>query len=101
MNQGRIYAVLAILGIVIPYYFLIGFLMRNGFRISLLTDRLFATSSSTFLVIDIILIAVVVLIFIISEGTKQKVPYLWVPVLGMFIAGPSFSLPCFLYLWKE
>jgi hypothetical protein len=98
MRLQPLYGVLAILGLVIPYYFFLGFLITNRLDIWLLIAQIFATDISTFFAADVILSAVAVLVFVITEGSNKRIPHLRVPVLGTLVVGPSFGLPCYLYL---
>jgi hypothetical protein len=98
MHVKPVYALLAILGLVVPYYFFIRFLLENGFDIALFAGQLFATEISTFLVADVVISALAVLTFVLTDGPQKNVHPLWLPALGTLVVGPSFGLPCYLYL---
>ena len=101
MSLKSAYAVLSILGLIVPYYFFIGFLMENGPNLALLTEQIFATWINACFTVDVIIAAIVILFFIETDGAKHDVPYRWIPALGTLVVGPSFGLPCYLYLREE
>jgi hypothetical protein len=38
------------------------------------------------------------LVLILDEGRKQRVPCLWLPIIGTFAVGVSLGLPLYLFL---
>ena len=93
----KIYLILAVLGLAIPYYFFISFLIENGLDISLLVNQLFANDISTFFAVDLLITAVVLIIFIIKEGQRYKMRNAFLYILATLLIGPSFAFPLFLY----
>lgn len=67
----RLYLVLAILGFVLPHYFFVGFLIENGLDLPLLFDQLFANQISTFFAVDLIITAIVFLLFSYREAQRE------------------------------
>jgi hypothetical protein len=59
---------------------------------------LFANPISTFFAVDVIISALVLLIFIFSEGRRLAMKHLWVYVVCTFLVGVSLALPLFLYV---
>lgn len=98
--KKKIYLLFSVIGIVFPYYFLVSFLFQNGINLKLLLQQVFQTNGSTFFAIDVIISAVVLLLYIINENKKEKINYSWIAILGTFTVGVSFGLPLFL-LFKE
>ena len=96
-----IYLILAIIGAVVPYYFLVSFLVDNGLDIPLLFDQLFATDISTFFAADVIISAIVLAILIITNRDELKKNYFLVPLIGTFTIGVSFGLPMYLFLKEQ
>lgn len=92
MNLKPGYAILAILGLNVPYYFFVRFLRENGFDISLLIDQLFATNISTFFAVDVMVSALGIPVTVVTEGSENRIPHLWIPAIGTPGAGPSFRL---------
>lgn len=97
MNRKNLYLVLAILGLILPYWFFFKFLNANGLNISLLIQQLFANDISTFFAIDLILSTVVFWIFMASEAAKLQMNNSWLYILASLVVGLSFALPLFLY----
>ena len=94
MKTQNIYLVFSIVGAILPYSFFIPFLMTNGFDIPLFISQLFANNISIFFGVDVILSAIVLIVFILHE----KVQYYWVAIIGTLSIGVSFGLPFYLYL---
>jgi formate hydrogenlyase subunit 3/multisubunit Na+/H+ antiporter MnhD subunit len=93
----RVYLILSIAGFVIPYYFLVTFLLENGFDLSLILNQLFANRISTFFAVDLILTAIVFLIYSFTETRTLKMKNWSHYLLATLLIGPSFALPFFLY----
>lgn len=93
----HVYLILSIAGFVLPYYFLVTFLLENGFDLRLILDQLFANSISTFFAIDLILTAIVFLIYSFTETRRLKMKSWSLYMLATLLIGPSFAMPFFLY----
>jgi hypothetical protein len=87
----------AVIGTVLPYYFLIQFLNQNGGNLSLIINQLFGNPISTFFVMDVLVSALVLLIFIFSEGVELEAWKKLVCISGVLLVGVSLGLPLFLY----
>jgi len=64
----------------------------------LFLQDLFANRISAFFGMDVLVSAVVVLIFIETEGRRLGRRLLWLPIVAVFLVGVSLGLPLFLYL---
>ena len=93
----RLYLFLAVIGFVLPYYFFVSFLIENGFDLTLLFDQLFANDISTFFAVDLIITAIVFLIFMVQESRRYQMGNRWVYIVATLVVGPSFAFPLFLY----
>jgi hypothetical protein len=93
----NIYLILAILGLLLPYWFFFKFLNANGLNVSLLMQQLFANDISTFFAVDLILSTVVFWIFMVSEAINWQMKNWWLYILASLVAGLSFALPLFLF----
>lgn len=94
----RLYLTLVIIGFALPYYFFISFLLENGFDLGLLFNQLFANDISIFFGFDLIITALVLLVFIYKETHRLQMGHWWVYALATLLVGPSFSMPLFLYI---
>ena len=95
--KKNIYLVLALLGLLIPYYFLFKFLGSNGLNISLLVQQLFANNISTFFAVDLVISILVFWIYMFEEANKLQMKNSWLYLLASLLVGLSFALPLFLY----
>ncbi|KXX72029.1 hypothetical protein AVL50_03390 [Flammeovirga sp. SJP92] len=94
-----IYFFLFILGTIVPYYELIDFLFTNGFNFHLFFEQLLMTNISRFFAYDVIISAVVLIVFILHRRTN--VQYYGLAILATFFIGVSAGLPLFLYLKEK
>lgn len=90
----------ALAGLAVPYYFLISFFIQNGFQLDLLLIQIFQTPGSTFFAVDVIISAIVLIIYILAENKKAAIQYSWIAITGTLLVGVSFGLPLFLF-FKE
>lgn len=93
----RLYLFLAIIGFVLPYFFFISFLLENGLDLGLFFDQLFANDISTFFAVDLIITAIVLLVFIYKEAHRLHMGNRWAYGVATFLVGPSFAMPLFLF----
>jgi hypothetical protein len=93
----KLYLVLAAIGFVLPYYFFVSFLVEYGLNLGLLIDQLFANDISTFFAVDLIITAIVFLIFMVREAARYRMRNWWPYVVATLAVGPSFAFPLFLY----
>ncbi len=93
----RLYLILSIAGVILPYYFFIGFLTANGLNLPLLIQQLFSTPTSTFFAVDLLITAIVFWVFLYREARRLQMNRWWVYIAATLLVGPSFALPLFLY----
>ncbi len=92
------YFLLFIIGSVIPYYFFLPFLLKHGLDIKLIISELTANNISIFFGIDVIISAIVLIIYIIYDQSKIKVQYFALAILATLTIGVSSGLPLYLFL---
>ena len=97
MNRKHIYLLLAIVGFIVPYYFLISFLLAHGFDPRLFFNQLFGTSISSFFAVDLLISGVVFLILLRQEANRHSMNHQWIYVIALCTVGLSFALPLFLW----
>jgi hypothetical protein len=88
---------LALLGLLIPYYFLFKFLSANGFDILLLVRQLFANDISSFFAVDLVISILVFWFYMFAEADKLQMKNWWIYLVASLTVGLSFPLPLFLY----
>ena len=95
--KKNIYLVLALIGFVIPFYFLFRFISLNGFDLPLLIQQVFANNASTAFVADLILSIIVFWVYLFAEANRSQMKNAWLYFLASSLIGLSFALPLFLY----
>ncbi len=98
MKIKHLYLALAILGFILPYSQFIPWLMEHRLNVPLLFAEILESRLSGFAWLDVIISALALLVFIGKDGRKERIPHLWLPILGTFLIGVSFGLPMFLCL---
>jgi len=94
----KLYALLCVLGLVLPYYFFVPFLFSNGFDLQLIVNLLFGNQVSAFFAADVFVSSLVLWVFIYHETRKRRVPHWWLSILASLAVGVSLGLPLFLWL---
>jgi len=97
-EDQTLYLLLCVVGFVLPYFFFISFLLENGIDIRLFVEQLLANDISIFFAMDVIISAIVLLVFILDEGRSLNMQNLWLPVIATLLVGVSLGLPLFLYM---
>lgn len=98
MRSRHAYLLLCVAGIVLPYWFLVPWVREHGLDLTLLCQELFATRIGAFFGLDVFVSAIVLFIFVFTEGRRVAIPNLWMPALATLLVGVSLGLPLFLYL---
>jgi hypothetical protein len=94
----RTYAILCLLGALLPYWFFLPFLLEHGLNIPLLVAQIFATPTAAFFSTDVLLSSLALWAFIYFETRKRPIKYWWLSVLANLVVGVSLALPLFLLL---
>ena len=95
--RKTMYLVGAIVGTVVPYYFLIQFLKQYGLDFPLFLQHTSANAIATMFVVDLLISSFVFWVFLFAEGRRLEMGNLWVYVLLNLFVGLSLALPLFLY----
>lgn len=97
----KAYLILAVLGLVVPYYFFISFLLENGLNLTLINEQLLVNKMAAFFVADLVITAVVFLLYAYRETKRLTMDRYWLYVLATVLIGPSFSFPLFLFFRED
>lgn len=97
MNRKHVYLLFCVLGVVLPYWQFLPWVLENGLHMKLFVQQLFANRIGGFFGMDVLVSAVVLIFFIRREGLRLGVRYLWLPIAGVLTVGVSLGLPLFLY----
>ncbi|WP_031370096.1 DUF2834 domain-containing protein [Lysobacter antibioticus] len=97
MKLRHLYLSLCVPGLLLPYAQLLPWLNEHGPDLPRLVAELFSTRIGAFFGIDVLVSALVLLVFIASEGCRLAVRRPWVSVVATLLVGVSLGLPLFLY----
>lgn len=98
MRLRHVYLLFCVIGTVLPCWKLLPWMMEHGLDLSLLCQELFARRIGAFFALDVVVSAIVLFIFVISEGRRIALPMLWLPIVATLLVGVSLGLPLFLFL---
>ncbi|MGD8996483.1 MAG: DUF2834 domain-containing protein [Anaerolineae bacterium] len=98
MRLKHLCIVLCIIGVVLPYTQFIPWVVENGLNVSLLVDQIASSRLAAFGWLDVIVAALALFVFIVSDGRQHRVPGLWLPIVGTLAVGVSLGLPLYLLL---
>jgi hypothetical protein len=87
-----VYAALGLAALVGTQIVLVQYIRSDGN----LLDDVVANGAATFTVIDLLAVAAIALVFMIAEGRRLGMRFLWVYVVVTFAVAISVSLPAFL-----
>jgi len=98
MKPKTIYLVLCFVGAALPYWQFVPWLMQHGMNLPLFSRELFANRICAFFGMDVLVSALVLIVFMRVESARLNIPRRWLPVRGVLTVGVSLCLPLFLYL---
>jgi hypothetical protein len=93
------YLLLCVLGVALPYWqFVPWVIAHGGLNMPLFVRDLFANHISGFFAMDVLVSAVVLFVFVGIEGRRVGIRFRWLPIIAVLLVGVSLGLPLFLYL---
>jgi multisubunit Na+/H+ antiporter MnhB subunit len=98
MRTKPIYLVLCFVGAVLPYWQFVTWLFQHGFDGTLFLRQLLANRISAFFALDVVVSAIVLIIFVRVESTRLRIRRRWLPIKATLLVGVSLGLPLFLYM---
>jgi len=98
MRMKSVYLVLCVLGIALPYWQFLPWVAAHGLNWRLFFDEMFANRISGFFVMDVLISAIALFVFIRAETKGLGGRGWWLPRLAVFVVGVSLGLPLFLYM---
>lgn len=93
----RFYLLAMLIGAALPLYFFITFFAENGLGPQNFARAAFNNSASTAFIADLLLSAIIALVFIGNDARKLGIQKIWMVILGTCFVGLSFGLPMYLY----
>jgi hypothetical protein len=88
-----VYAVIGLAALIGTQVVLVQYMTSDGVS---LFDDVVANGAATFSLIDLLAVAVIGLVFMVAEGRRLGMRFLWVYVVLTFAVAISVSLPLFL-----
>jgi hypothetical protein len=98
MKPKTIYLALCFVGAILPYWQFVPWVVDHGIDLQLFVRQLFANRISAFFGMDVLVSAVVLVVFLRVESARLSIRRRWLPVLALLTVGVSLGLPLFLYL---
>lgn len=98
MRLRQVYLAFCVVGIALPYWKLVPWVMEHGLNFTLLLQELFATRIGAFFGLDVVVSAFVLFVFVFAEGRRLALSLRWLPIIATLLVGVSFGFPLFLYL---
>jgi hypothetical protein len=98
MKPKMIYLALCFVGVLLPYWQFVPWVIEHGMNLSLFARELFANRIAAFFGMDVVASAVVLIVFIRIESMRLTIRPRWLPVLAVLMVGVSLALPMFLYM---
>ncbi len=98
MKPKSIYLALCFVGALLPYSQFVPWVMQHGMNLPLFVRELFVNRISAFFGLDVLVSAVVLIVFMRVESRRVAIPRRWLPVLAVLIVGVSLAMPMFLYM---
>jgi hypothetical protein len=93
-----LYAILCIIGAILPLSQFAPWVVAHGLSIPLLIQSAVSTPVSAFAWADVLISALASIAFIHVEGRRLAMPGRWLALLCCIFVGPSLGLPLFLLL---
>jgi hypothetical protein len=98
MKPKTMYLALCFVGAALPYWQFVPWAMQHGVNLPLFVRELFANRISAFFGMDVLVSALVLIVFMRVESARLNIRRRWLPVVGLLTVGVSLGLPLFLYL---
>lgn len=98
MKPKTIYLALCFFGAILPYWKFVPWLFEHGFSPALFWQELFANRISGFFAMDVLVSAIVFVVFTRVESMRLGIRGRWIAVLAVLTVGVSLGLPLFLYM---
>ncbi|KAF1011088.1 MAG: hypothetical protein GAK29_04997 [Acinetobacter bereziniae] len=92
------YALLTLIGIVLPFSQFILWLNQHGLNLTLFFQQIIENPIAAFAWLDVVITVMVIIFMVINDGQQLKMKKLWVPIVASLVGGASVGLPLFLYM---
>jgi hypothetical protein len=101
MRIVHLYWLLVVVGAAVPLAAFVPWVAAHGLDVPRFLTDLFANRVSAFFGLDVIVSAIVLVLFVLTEGRRIGAKALALPILATFLVGVSCGLPLFLALREQ
>lgn len=88
---------LAVIGSVLPLNYFFRFVSSEGINLSLFLQQLFANNVAALFAMDLFVSALVLWVFVVTEGKRLQMKNLWIYFVCTMVVGVSLAFPLFLF----
>jgi hypothetical protein len=96
--RKKVYLILSIVGLLLPYYYFVSFLTANGLDFRVFFQQLFRAPISSMFAVDLLISSVVFLVYLRREAARYNIGKRWLYIVVLLTVGLSCALPLFLYV---
>jgi hypothetical protein len=96
-----LYLVLAILGAVVPYTFVVQFFAEQGINLGGFVSALFVNGAAGGLTADFLITSLVFWLFMFQQRARGRGPQPWLFIVLNLLIGLSCALPAYLYARED
>lgn len=94
-----VYAVLALLGLVVPWWFNLEFIhAHGGFSWATFIGEAFSTPASRSIAVDLSIACAAWLVWMVREARALRMRYVWLYIALVFVVAFAFACPLFLFM---
>ena len=93
MKKSKLYLLLCIIGVAVPWFFIFGFLGDEQASISIFFISIFANHVASAVASDLLVSGLVFFVFVFFEGRRMGLKHLWIYIPATLLVGLSFGLP--------
>ncbi len=97
MKPKSLYLGLCLVGFLLPYWQFVPWVQAHGLNLALFARELFANRIGAFFGMDVLVSAVVLIVFMRVESRRVAIHGRWYPMLALVLVGVSLALPLYLY----
>ena len=101
MKPKTLYLALCFVGILVPYWQFLPWMWQHGLNLVLFVRELFGNRIGAFFGMDVVVSAVVLVVFSRIEGARLGIRNRWLVLLAILTVGVSLGLPLFLYMREK
>jgi len=94
----NIYLALAIIGLIVPNYFIFNFINTHGLDLTLFVNQLFSNFADSAFSIDLLICSTFFWCYMYSKRRINKTSPIWIYIFLNLALGLSFAFPLYLHM---